>query len=215
MPGIVLTLVQNMISAVSAFGSLLAAWLGAVAIAEELRSGTILPVLARPVHRWQFLLGKYLGVLLMLAVYALCLDAGFSYFLAGLGGQQILTPPWALVVYPIIRYALYAALALLLATRIHPVSAFSIVLVAQVAEYLVGPASTAAFLPGPVKEAAYILLPSGYLLAETRFLTITQVSLVKTAWTTHGISLAYGLDYALVCFLLAVWSFQRRSVTQD
>ena len=214
MPGVVLSLVQNIISSVSSFGSLLAAWLGAAAIAEELRSGTILPVLARPVHRWEFVLGKYLGVLLMLAVYALFLDAGFSYALAALGGQEVLTPPWALFVYPFVRYAVYAALALLLGTRMHPVSAFAVVLVAQVAESLVAPTgASVTFLPAAVKELVYTVLPSGYLLAETRFLSITQISLVKTAWTTHAIALAYGLDYALVCFLLAVWSFQRRSVT--
>jgi hypothetical protein len=43
-----------------------------------------------------------------------------------------------------------------------------------------------------------------------------QVCLLNTPWETHAIALAYGLDYALVCFLLAVWSFQRRAlVTGD
>jgi hypothetical protein len=29
------------------------------------------------------------------------------------------------------------------------------------------------------------------------------------------LTLAYGLDYALVCFLLAVWSFRYRALVRD
>jgi hypothetical protein len=53
------------------------------------------------------------------------------------------------------------------------------------------------------------------LLSESRFLTITQTSLEKITWDVHAITLSYGLDYALVCFLLAVWSFRRRSLSRD
>jgi hypothetical protein len=60
-----------------------------------------------------------------------------------------------------------------------------------------------------------MLLPSTGLLSESRFLTITQASLQKVTWDVHAITLAYGLDYALVCFLLAVWSFRRRSLIRD
>jgi hypothetical protein len=35
------------------------------------------------------------------------------------------------------------------------------------------------------------------------------------AWTDHLLALSYGLDYALICFLLAVWSFRYRSLTRD
>lgn len=214
MPGIVLSLVSQLMSLVSGFGGLLAAWLAAAALAEEIRSGTILPVLARPLHRWQFLLGKYLGVLMMMAVYALFL-LGMSYLLTALGGQQIQTAPWTLLVYPLVRYAIYAALALLLATRMHPVAAFALVLLIEFLASAVVPGNAAPFLPAPVREVAYLVLPSSYLLSETRFLSITQVSLVRTAWTTHAIALAYGINYALVCFLLALGSFQHRSLVRE
>ena len=44
----------------------LALFLGAVAISSELKSKTIVTVLSRPVTRWTYLLGRWLGVLLFL-----------------------------------------------------------------------------------------------------------------------------------------------------
>lgn len=64
MQTLVLTEVSAIMSLVSGFGSLLAAWAAADAVAGEMKSGTILAVMARPVNRWEFLLGKFLGVML-------------------------------------------------------------------------------------------------------------------------------------------------------
>jgi hypothetical protein len=53
------------------------------------------------------------------------------------------------------------------------------------------------------------------LVSEERFMVITRASLKPFPWTNHLTALAYGLDYALVCFLLAIVIFQRRSLTRD
>jgi ABC-type transport system involved in multi-copper enzyme maturation permease subunit len=49
----------------------LALFLGAVAISSELKSKTIVTVLSRPVTRWAYLLGRWLGVLLFLWAFLL------------------------------------------------------------------------------------------------------------------------------------------------
>src|SRR5580658_781677 len=77
----VLGFVGVFMAVISGFGSLLAAWSAAEAVAGEMKSGTILAVMARPVRRWEFLLGKYLGVQLMMLVYVAFLF-GMSYALA-------------------------------------------------------------------------------------------------------------------------------------
>jgi ABC-type transport system involved in multi-copper enzyme maturation permease subunit len=211
----VITLVGALMSMISGFGSLLAAWSAADTVADEMKSGTILAVMARPVRRWQFLLGKYLGVQLLMAVYVLFMF-GFSYLLAWIGGERIQTTPWVLIVYPLVRYAIYSAISMFLVTMMHPVFAFGIVMVTSILAFQVQPGSRPVpFLPGPLKSIVYTLLPSTELLSESRFLTITEASLHKITWDVHAITLSYGLDYALVCFLLAVWSFRRRSLLRD
>ena len=210
----VMGLVSAIMGMLTGFGSLLAAWSAADAVAGEMKSGTILAVMARPVQRWEFLLGKFLGVQILMLVYVLAMF-GMSYVLAWIGDARIQTTPWVLIVYPMVRYAIYSALAILLVTMMHPVFAFGIVLVTSVVASELGPESRFANLPESVVKVLYVILPSTNLLSESNFLSITETSLKRMAWTDHLLALSYGLDYALICFLLAAWSFRYRNLTRD
>ena len=200
---------------VSGFGSMLAAWAAADSVATEMKTGTILAVMARPVERWEFLLGKFLGVMMMMLIYVV-LMFGLSYLLAWMGGERIQSHPWVLLAYPLVRYAVFAAIAMLLVTVLHPVLSFAIVAVISVVALIVapGPAVANKFLAG-LKTVLYFALPSTTLLSEDRFLSISEASLKQTGWLEHLTTLAYGLDYALVFLLLAMWSFHYRSLKRD
>lgn len=209
----VLGMVTGISYLATGFGSLLAAYCAADVVSNEIRSGTILAIMARPVRRWEFLLGKYLGVQLLMLIYVVAM-LGLSYLLAWIGGEP-LRGSWTLIVYPLVRYAIYSAIALLLVTVMHPVSAFAIVLVIAALTNILEPGSAGAhFLPGWVAKGLYYVLPSTGLLSETRFLAVAQSSLKGTPWTEHLTALAYGLDMALVFFLLAAWSFRKRSLSR-
>jgi ABC-type transport system involved in multi-copper enzyme maturation permease subunit len=210
----VLPLIASMMQLVSGFGSLLAAWAAADVISSEMRSGTVLAVLARPVRRWEFLLGKFLGVQLMMLIFVV-LMLGLNYLLAWIGGATIQTTPWVLIVYPLVRYMVYSALGILLVTMMHPILAFCIVLVMMIASSLVAPGNPQSFMPDWLRTGIFYVLPSSNLLSETRFLTITRATLRAAVWTDHVTALTYGLDYALVCFLLAAWIFHSRSLSRD
>jgi ABC-type transport system involved in multi-copper enzyme maturation permease subunit len=210
----VLGFVSTLMSMVSGFGSLLAAWSAAEAVSGEMKSGTILAVMARPVQRWEFLLGKYLGVQLLMLVYVafmLCM----SYTLAALGGQTIHASPWMLIVYPMVRYAIYSALAMLLVTMIHPTLAFTAVLITSVLALVVTPGASAGIMTDRIWMPLYAVLPSMELLSESQYLGMTQAAIKPVPWTTHLTALTYGLDYAVVFFLFAVWAFRRRALTRD
>jgi len=132
MQSYVLSFVAAIMTLVSGCGSLLAAWAAADTVASEMKSGTILAVMARPVHRWEFMAGKFLGVMLLMAVYVAMMFA-LSYLLAWMGGERIQASPWVLLVYPLVRYAIYGAMAMLVVTVIHPVLAFAAVMAISVA----------------------------------------------------------------------------------
>jgi len=209
----ILGLVGIIMSMLSGFGSLLVAWSSADAVAAEMKSGTILAVMARPVHRWEFLLAKFLGVQCLMLAYVL-LMFGLSFVLTAIGGARIQSSLWPLIVYPMVRYTFYGALAMLLVTRMHPVIAFAIVMVTSVIAGAVRPGSlSTAFLPYGFQQALFYVLPSFDLLSESRFLTITQAQLKAIPWTQHLTVLTYGLDWAAVFFLLAVVSFRRRPLS--
>jgi ABC-type transport system involved in multi-copper enzyme maturation permease subunit len=213
--GMVLSLVSGIMSLVSGFGSLLAAWSAADAVASEMKTGTIMAVMARPVKRWEFLLGKYCGVLLLMSVYVVFMFA-ISNLLAVIGGERLVTNPWVLLVYPMVRYSIYAALAILLVTMMHPLFAFTLVMIAGVLADMCAPSSFGAnFLPQWLRSGLFYVLPSMNLLSETNFLAITSANLKPTPWTDHLTALVYGLDQAVVCLLLAAWAFRRRGLTRE
>ncbi len=196
----------------SGFGTLLAAWATADALVSEMKSGTVLAVMARPVWRWQFLAGKYLGVQLLLVTYVFSMF-GMSYLLAWMGGERILSSPWVLIVYPLVRYSIYSAIAMLLASFLHPLVTMGIVLVMAALAEMASPGADS--MPSWLQMPLWIVLPSINLLSESRFFAITKAALKPIGWTQHLTTLAYGLDYALVCFLLAAWSFHHRSLSRD
>jgi ABC-type transport system involved in multi-copper enzyme maturation permease subunit len=212
MQGFILNEVAQVMSLVSGFGSLLAAWAAADSVASEMKSGTILAVMARPLRRWEFLAGKYLGVLMLMAVYVFAM-LGVTFTLAWLGGQSFHTSVWTLLVYPLVRYAIWAAIAMFLVTLLHPIFVMGIVAVLATLIEMFG--SESRNIPPWVRLPIHLFLPLTNLLSEDRFLTITRASLKPYPWTNHLTALAYGLDYAMVCFLLAVLVFQYRGLSRD
>jgi len=212
MQGVILNTVATVISMVSGFGSLLAAWAAADSVAGEMKSGTVLAVMARPLRRWEFMAGKYLGVLMLMAVYVTFM-LGVTFFLAWLGGQRFHTSIWVLLVYPMVRYAIWAAIAMFLVTLLHSVFVIGIVAVLATLVQVFG--STRSAMPGWIRMPVHLALPLTGLLSEERFLSITRASLKPYPWTNHLTALVYGLDYALVWFLLAVLVFQYRSLSRD
>jgi ABC-type transport system involved in multi-copper enzyme maturation permease subunit len=212
MQGFILNEVAVVVSMVSAFGSLLAAWAAADSVATEMKSGTILAVMARPLRRWEFLAGKYLGVMMLMSVYVVAM-LGVTFLLAWLGGQSFHVSFWTLLAYPMVRYAIWAAIAMFLVTMLHPILVMGLVIVLATLIQIFG--STASHMPNWLRLPVHLVLPLTNLISEQRFLTITRASLRPFPWTNHLTALVYGLDYALVCFLLAVFVFQRRSLSRD
>ncbi|HUL17572.1 MAG TPA: ABC transporter permease subunit [Terriglobales bacterium] len=212
---VILELVSVIIFMVSGCGSLLAAWLAANSVATELKSGTVLAVMARPVKRWEFLAGKFVGVMLLMSLYVVMMFF-LGYLLAWLGGQKIQSTPWVLLVYPLVRYAIYSAMAMTLVTVLHPLVSWGIVILVAVGAKITAPSvSVAKPALRWIKEIVYVILPSTGLLSEDRFLTIKDASLRQATWLEHLTTLSYGLDYAFVFLLLAMWSFHYRSLKRD
>lgn len=219
MQATVLTMVSAAIGFVSSCGSLLAAWAAADSVASEMKSGTILAVMARPVRRWEFLVGKFLGVMLMMLVYTAGM-LGLSYLLVWLGAERLQVSPWILIVYPLVRYALYAAIAILFVMFMHPVLAVGATIFVSILSSIV---TAAVKNPAPffghafvkICKVVYFALPSFELMSEDKFVSLTKASLSGTTALEHLTALGYGLDYVFVFFLLAAWFFHSRNLKRD
>jgi Cu-processing system permease protein len=76
-------------ASISVFSLAVAMIIGATSLHRELEQKTLFPILARPIRRGEYLVGKYIGTLLTIAVFIMA-DAGVVLMLgAGLAGRSI------------------------------------------------------------------------------------------------------------------------------
>jgi ABC-type transport system involved in multi-copper enzyme maturation permease subunit len=74
-------------ASLSLYGTVVAIVLGSTSLHRELEHKTIFPVLSRPVRRWEYLVGKYLGALLTVVVFV-AIDAAAILGLLSLEAGQ-------------------------------------------------------------------------------------------------------------------------------
>lgn len=77
-------------ASISLYSIIVAIILGATSLYRELELKTLFPILARPIERWEYLVGKYLGTLLVLAAF-IGLNSGLLLFAIGAGGTRPLS----------------------------------------------------------------------------------------------------------------------------
>ncbi|MDR1613881.1 MAG: ABC transporter permease [Planctomycetota bacterium] len=97
-----LQVVQDMSLAVlSFFCALMAVFIGAGLVHKEIEKRTIYTILSKPVQRWQFLLGKYLGLMAVLGLALLGMLAAALLFVAYAAGNSpdAVEKPWTSLVH--------------------------------------------------------------------------------------------------------------------
>lgn len=85
------------LSAISFFGVLIAIFVGINLVHKELSTKTVYTMLAKPVRRWEFLVGKYAGLLSLLAVEVALMSACFLGVLVWTGAEFHIGLVWSIV----------------------------------------------------------------------------------------------------------------------
>ena len=73
------------LASISIFGLLIAIFVGIGLIYKEIERKTIYTIASKPVPRWEFLVGKYLGLVATLAVQVGIMSAAYLLVLQGIG----------------------------------------------------------------------------------------------------------------------------------
>jgi len=95
------------LTAISIFGTLIAIFIGIGLVHKEIEKRTVHALLAKPIHRREFILGKYFGLLLTLLVNVTIMTVGLvlTMLYYGIGGSD------TLLIFPAV-YLIYLSLAL-------------------------------------------------------------------------------------------------------
>lgn len=76
------------LASINIFGMMIAIFVGIGLVYKEIERKTIYTIASKPVPRWQFLLGKYFGLVLTLAAEVLIMGIGFAVILAFAGATD-------------------------------------------------------------------------------------------------------------------------------
>jgi ABC-type transport system involved in multi-copper enzyme maturation permease subunit len=74
-------------ASVSLYGVLIAIVLGSTSLQRELEHRTVFPILSRPIRRWEYLVGKYLGIVMTVAVFVCVQSSAALLLLAAEAGR--------------------------------------------------------------------------------------------------------------------------------
>ena len=113
------------LSAISVIGLLISVFLGVALVSKEMDKRTLYALLAKPLRRWEFLLGKFAGLVLTLAVNTAAMALGLLLAMIyvkhslGRGDAAVLVA----VYFILLKLALIVALALLFSSFTTPLLA--------------------------------------------------------------------------------------------
>lgn len=198
------------LASLSLFGALMAILMGTGLVYKEIDKRTIYTLLAKPILRYQFLLGKYLGLLLTLIVMLVLMTSIFCVLIL-LHGYPIEGAFFLAILFIFVELCLITAVAMLFSCFSTPIlsTLFSL------SFYLIGHLSWGLeslidkMSPGALKTLArflYFLLPD---LENFNFKTEVVHNLPIPPKVFLYSSL-YGLCYTVFILALAIMIFRRR-----
>ena len=202
------------LAAASAVGAGIGLSLAIASFGGEIKRRTAYTLLARPIPRWAFVLGKHLGVVGTVTVLVALMVSSTALTVHGYGAAN---PPalWAALWLTLIEMQVVVALATLFSALTSPILAAAFTVGMVLAGNLAGDIarfadrlSAKGQAGGLVLRAVYYLLPDlGRLSFRIEAANDLPVSLRYVAWST-----SYGLGYAAVVLLVACLIFGRRRV---
>ncbi len=111
------------LTSISIFGVLIAIFIGIGLVSKEIDKRTLYTVLTRPVRRWEFILGKFFGLLGTLVVNAGLMSVGFFLALLYLMHRFEKSDGWILVAifFILLQFVIVTSLALLFSAFSTPI----------------------------------------------------------------------------------------------
>lgn len=109
-----LVIVNLGLSAISIFGLVMAVFIGVGLVYKEIERRTLYSLLSKPIRRWEFLVGKYAGLVLTLVINTAFMTVGLAAALFYVGRQFVRSDTSILVAiyFILLALALVTAIAL-------------------------------------------------------------------------------------------------------
>ncbi len=202
-----LILVNVALSSISLFGVIIAIFIGIGLVSKEMERKTLYTILSRPVRRWEFIVGKYLGLMLTLVVNTLLMTAGFyvALLITAHGLQKTDALFLVAVYFTVLQFMMVTAITLLFSSFSTPIFsaifAFALFIIGTFAEDL---RNFAAMSQGAGKA---VVMAVAYIVPN--FASLNVISQVAH---DQAMNTVYALLYSAAITAGAVTIFERRNL---
>lgn len=201
--GIHLIVLINLgLTAISIFGVAIAIFIGIGLVSKEIEKKTLYTVLARPVHRWEFILGKFFGLVGTLVVNAFFMAVGFFAAVLYIAHAFHRSDAYLLVAlyFIVLQFVIVTAVALLFSSFSTPLlSALFTLAIFVIGTFAEDLRSFADMAHGPAKWLA-----SGIAHVVPNFSALNVISSVAHEQPIAGSLIAYNSAYAALYAAFAI-----------
>lgn len=200
------------LAAMSVFGLLIAIFIGIRLMVQEMEQRTIYLILSKPIRRWEFVLGKYLGLACTLAINVLLMSVTLWVVNWVVEGSiDFALAPAILLIY--MEILLVVAFALLFSTVTSPTLSAVYTLIVFVAGH------TASFLREfvmvyPDRGFHWLLKAIYYVMPNLDNLNIKMAAVEHITQPPHAVAFGffYGLGYIVFVQVLTMLIFEGKDL---
>jgi Cu-processing system permease protein len=206
------TIVNIGLNAMLMFGTFIAIFVGVGLVSKEIEKRTVFAIFAKPVGRGEFIIGKYLGLCVTLAVNVAVMGVGVSLALLYVGNGEFAGTIWGSIVLVFFELTILTAVATLFSSFSSPaLSALLTFFIFVIGHFSTSLRDLAANLSSQSAkvffDAIYYLLPN---LSHFTFVTNASHGDVPPPAMLFG-SILYALVFDAILIAAATMIFSRRN----
>lgn len=206
------TIVNIGLNAILLFGAFIAIFVGVGLVSKEIEKRTVFAIFAKPVGRGEFIVGKYLGLCLTLAVNVLIMGIGVSLALLYTGGTGLAGSIWSTILLIFFELTILTAVAILFSSFSSPaLSALLTFFIFIIGHFSASLRDLAANLGSQTAsyffEAVYYLLPN---LSHFTFVTNAAHGEIPPASMVAG-AIVYAIVFDAILIAATILVFSRRN----
>lgn len=198
------------LASINIFGVLIAVFVGIGLVSKEIEKRTIYSIIAKPIPRYQFILGRYSGLALTLSVNIAIMAVGFALVLL-LGNVSLDIGLMKAIGLIFLELLLIVAVAIMFSTFTTPTLSATFTLAIYVIGHLTG--DLKAFgdkLENPLLSGVLNVLY--YALPNLAHFNVKSEAAhgIPISWNYLLVTVSYGVVYAASVMVAACMIFQRR-----
>ncbi len=203
------------LAGISLLGLLISTFSAARQLPQEIENRTLYPLLSKPLQRWQFLFGKYVGVEIIVN-FSLVVIALLFYVLMRNRGVVINRTYWQAVVVSLLQLAIFTAVVFLFSMIMSYAACVAVSFLAYFLLCSAGPAMEQSLWEGSIQglPALFykVLIYITPRLDLFNFSVAVKHNLVPQSWSIILPFILYAIVYILVILGLTTLVFNRKEL---